>query len=73
MSFARHDLASRGDRAWLGALYRPIRIHDAASAAFGLLKNVSAPGRLVLVAGLAAEQRHRLAGEGDEGGLARRV
>jgi hypothetical protein len=65
MSFARHDPRARrggsGDRAWLGALYRPIRIYDAASAAFGLLKNVSAPGRLVLVAGLAAEQRHRLA------------
>src|ERR1700678_2026022 len=46
---------------------------ELALAALGLLKNIAAPGRLVLVAGLAAEQRHRLAGEGDEGRLAWRV
>ena len=46
---------------------------ELALAALGLLKDVAALGRLVLVAGVATEQRHRLAGECEEGILAGRV
>jgi hypothetical protein len=46
---------------------------ELALAALRLQQGIAALGRPVLVAGFATEQRHRLAGEGEEGCLPRRV